>query len=59
VDKVKKVVTIIDIAVPADRNILEKQEEKVTKYQALRMELTRLWKKTAKMVPVVVGGRTG
>ena len=59
VDKVKKVVTIIDIAVPADRNILEKQEEKVTKYQDLRMELTRLWKKTAKMVPVVVGGRTG
>ena len=50
VDKVKKVVTIIDIAVPADRNILEKQEEKVTKYQDLRMELTRLWKKKVKVV---------
>ena len=55
VDKVKKVVTIIDIAVPADRNILEKQEEKVTKYQDLRMELTRIWKKKVKVVPVVVG----
>ena len=54
-DKVKKVVTIIDIAVPLDRNILEKQEEKVTKYQDLRMELTRLWKKKSRVVPVVVG----
>jgi hypothetical protein len=49
-------VTIIDIAVPADRNIKAKEEEKVLKYQDLRIEVKRLWKKKAvKVVPIVVG----
>ena len=54
VDKVKKTVTIIGFAVPADRNICEKEEEKIMKYQDLRIELSRLWKKKAKVVPVAV-----
>jgi hypothetical protein len=54
-DKLKDSVTIIDIAVPADTNIKAKEEEKILKYQDLRMEVRRLWKKWKKVVPIVVG----
>ena len=37
VDKAKNTVTIIDIAIPADSNIVDKEEEKITKYQDLKM----------------------
>jgi hypothetical protein len=55
VDKKKKEVTIIDFAVPADKNICDKEKEKIEKYQDLKMELKRLWKMKVKVVPVVVG----
>ena len=47
---------IIDIAVPADKRIGEKENEKVEKYQDLKREITRMWNmKTVQVVPVVVG----
>ena len=47
---------IIDIAVPADANVMEKEKEKVEKYQDLRREIARLWKlKRIEVVPVVIG----
>ena len=47
---------IIDIAVPADANVMEKEQEKVEKYQDLRREIARLWKlKRIEVVPVVIG----
>ena len=55
VDKCEKRVTLIDMAVPADKNILEKEKEKVIKYQDLKMELKRLWKMKVKVIPVVIG----
>ncbi len=45
VDKDKKEVSLIDISVPTDRNIPTKQDEKIHKYQDLKMEVKRLWKK--------------
>ena len=35
---------IIDIAVPADASVMEKEKEKLEKYQDLRREIARLWK---------------
>jgi hypothetical protein len=55
VDKSAKKVTLIDMAVPADKNILEKEKEKVAKYQDLKMELQRIWKMKVTVVPVVIG----
>jgi len=55
VDKAQNTVMIIDIAVPADNNIVTKQEEKITKYQDLKMEIRRLWKKKGRVIPIVVG----
>ena len=47
---------IIDIAVPTDVRVKEKEKEKMEKYQDLKKEIKRLWKLgNVEIVPVVVG----
>ena len=47
---------IIDIAVPADVRVREKERQKVEKYHDLKREIGRLWKlKLVEVVPVVIG----
>ena len=41
--KSEKECLIIDIAVPGDTRIKQKEQEKVEKYQDLKREITRLW----------------
>ena len=56
VDKTRKEATIIDISIPADRNIMDKEKEKIMKYQDLKTEIKRIWNmKRVRVVPVVVG----
>ena len=55
VDREKKTCNIIDIAVPVDVRIVEKEKENVEKYQDLRREVARLWNVKANVVPIVVG----
>ena len=55
IDKTTKTATIIDVAVPNDTNIKTKEQEKVEKYQDLRLEIQRLWNVKAQVVPVVIG----
>ena len=55
IDKFKNLVTLVDVAIPADKRISEKEQEKITKYQNLRIELEHLWNKKTRIVPVVVG----
>ena len=56
VDKKTKSCVIIDVAVPGDGRICEKEIEKIGKYQNLKRELKRLWSlKKVVVVPVVVG----
>ena len=51
----KKRVWIIDMAIPGDGRIDEKEMEKINKYQDLKIEIERLWEKQATVVPVVIG----
>ena len=51
----KKQVWLIDVAIPGDSRIDQKEVEKITKYQDLKIELERLWEKKATVVPVVIG----
>ena len=54
IDKKEQKGIIIDIAVPADVRVEEK--EKVEKYQDLKKETRRLWKlRNVEIVPVVIG----
>ena len=55
VDRDRKTCDIIDIAVPGDAGIVEKEKEKIEKYQDLCREVARLWNVKAKVVPIVVG----
>ena len=51
----KKLVWIIDVAIPGDGRIEEKELEKISKYQDLKIEIERLWEQQATVVPVVIG----
>ena len=47
---------IIDIAIPGDAQVKDKELEKIEKYQLLREEIRKLWKlKKVTVVPVVIG----
>ena len=46
---------IVDIAVPGDKRIVEKESEKV-KYQELKQKIARMWNtKTVQEIKIVVG----
>ena len=56
VDNKVKSCIIVDVAVPDDCRICEKEIEKIEKYQNLKRELKKLWSlKKVEVVPVVVG----
>ena len=56
VDKKGKSCITVDIAVPGDCRVHEKELEMIEKYQNLKIELKRLWSlKTVQIVPVVIG----
>ena len=55
-EKNNKRVFIIDVSCPSDVNIESKENEKVSKYSALRAELGKMWKSECVVIPVVVGG---
>ena len=49
--------TLIDIAVPADQNIIRTEEEKVAKYQDLAFEIRRTHgvSEVTVIIPIVTG----
>ena len=56
IDKKERVCIIVDIAVPADRRVEEKEQEKLEKYQDLKREIGRMWGiRKVQVVPVVIG----
>ena len=46
---------IIDVAIPEDGRVREKEEEKIEKYQDLTKEVRRMWGVRSKVILVVVG----
>ena len=46
---------IVDFAVPWDANVRNREDEKVTKYAPLALEVRRLHGVSTKVVPIVVG----
>jgi len=56
VDKLQKEVKIIDVAIPGDVRVLEKEIEKIEKYGPLKDEIARLWDmQKVLVIPIVVG----
>ena len=55
VEKEEEVYKIIDIAMPGDNRVAEKEREKVGKYQGLKREIVRIWSmRKVEVIPVVV-----
>ena len=48
---------LIDVAIPGDGRIDQKEQEKIQKYQDLKVEVEKLWERKAIVVPVVIGAR--
>jgi len=46
---------IIDVAFPADRNVIRKEAEKILKYEYLTIEMQQTWNLKAAVIPVITG----
>jgi hypothetical protein len=49
------IIIIIDVAVPSDRNVIQKESDKKLKYKNLSIEIQRMWKMKCFVTPVIVG----
>ena len=56
VNKNERSCAIIDIAIPGDIRVSEKEKEKIERYQELKREIKRMWNiRSITVIPVVVG----
>jgi hypothetical protein len=51
----EKTCTLIDVAIPADRNVVQKEAEKKLKYKSLSIEIQRMWNLKCVILPVIIG----
>jgi hypothetical protein len=49
------IIIIINVAIPSDRNVIEKEFEKKLKYKKLSMEIQRMWNMKCFVIPVIIG----
>ena len=43
------------MAIPADRNVVQKEAEKKVKYKSLCIEIQRMWNLKCTIIPVTIG----
>ena len=53
-NKKEKTCTLIDVAIPADRNVVQKKAEKKLKYKSLCIDIKRTWNLKCTIVPVII-----
>jgi signal transduction histidine kinase len=54
-NKKEKTCTLIDVAIPADRNVVQKEAENRLKYKSLCIEIQRMWNLKCTIIPVITG----
>ena len=52
--KQNKTCQLIDMSVPSDSNISDKEFENLSKYKDIEFEIAKMWKMKAKTTPVIV-----
>jgi hypothetical protein len=55
INKKEKVCTLRDVAMPAGRNVEQKEEEKKLKYKSFCTEIQRMWNLKCTIIPVIIG----
>jgi hypothetical protein len=53
-NKKEKTFTLIDVAIPADRNVVQKEAEKKLKCKSLGIEIKRMWNLNCTIIPVII-----
>jgi hypothetical protein len=46
---------LIDVAIPGDRNIIQKEAEKILKYRDLTIEIQHTWNVKTRVIPLIIG----
>jgi len=54
-DNEKGTCLFIDVAISGDRNVIQKEAEKILKYKDLTIEIQRMWNVKTKVIPVIIG----
>jgi hypothetical protein len=49
------IIIIIIIIIPGDRNVIQKEAEKILKYTDLTIEIQRMWNVKTRVIPVIMG----
>jgi hypothetical protein len=44
-----------DVAIPADRNVVQKEAENELKYKSLSIDIQRMWNMKFMIIPVITG----
>jgi hypothetical protein len=45
----------MNVAVPGDRNVIQKEAEKILKYKDLTIEIQCMWNVKTRVIPVIIG----
>jgi hypothetical protein len=45
----------VDVAIPGDRNVIQKEAEKILKYKYLTIKIQRMWNVKTRVIPVIIG----
>ena len=54
-NKKGKTCTMIKVAIPADRNVVQKEAEKKLKYKSVCIEIQRMWNLKCTIISVIIG----
>jgi hypothetical protein len=46
---------LIDVAIPSDKNVMQKKAEKKKKYKSLSIEIQRMWNTKYFVIQVIIG----
>jgi hypothetical protein len=54
-NKKDKTCLLIDVAIPSDKNVTQKETENKLKYKNLSIEIQRMWNMNCFVIPVIIG----
>jgi 23S rRNA pseudoU1915 N3-methylase RlmH len=54
-NKKDKTCLLIEVAIPSDKNVIQKEAEKKLKYKELSKEIQRMWNMKRSVIPVITG----
>jgi hypothetical protein len=54
-NKKDKTCLLIDVAIPSDKNVIQKEAEKKLKFKNLSIEIQRMWNMKCFVIPLIIG----